>query len=319
MILILTDENEPTTDLIIDWLIYLKKDFVRFSFKNEIDIEKIYYNNDLGINAVFNINKENSKIKIDTKDITSYWYRRSDIALHIPNLEKKDNITNLLIHYLKSEYGDALRILGFILNSKNRINKYSDNNISKVEELCFAKQCGLIIPDFIVCTDKVTLFHFFNKYGGNIITKTLGDPSTFFSLGFHWFTNKVNMSDVPDNFALSFFQQMIEKKVELRIFYLHGKCYSSAIFSQKDKQTQIDFRHYNEKTPNRVVPYNLPYDIEQKIVKLMNMSNLNSGSIDMILTPNNEYVFLEVNPIGQFEQVSFPCNYNLPKKIAEIL
>ena len=37
MILILTDENEPTTDLIIDWLIYLKKDFVRFSFKNEID------------------------------------------------------------------------------------------------------------------------------------------------------------------------------------------------------------------------------------------------------------------------------------------
>ena len=97
MILILTDENEPTTDLIIDWLIYLKKDFVRFSFKNEIDIEKIYYNNDLGINAVFNINKENSKIKIDTKDITSYWYRRSDIALHIPNLEKKDNITNLFV------------------------------------------------------------------------------------------------------------------------------------------------------------------------------------------------------------------------------
>ena len=51
----------------------------------------------------------------------------------------------------------------------------------------------------------------------------------------------------------------------------------------------------------------------------MDNLDLNSGSIDIILTPDNKYVFLEVNPVGQFEQVSFPCNYGLFKEVAEYL
>jgi hypothetical protein len=37
------------------------------------------------------------------------------------------------------------------------------------------------------------------------------------------------------------------------------------------------------------------------------------------MTKKGEYVFLEVNPIGQFGMVSAPCNYNLEKKIAQYL
>ena len=51
----------------------------------------------------------------------------------------------------------------------------------------------------------------------------------------------------------------------------------------------------------------------------MDLLNLDCGSIDMILTPKNEYVFLEVNPIGQFGMTSYPCNFQLEKRIAEIL
>ena len=39
----------------------------------------------------------------------------------------------------------------------------------------------------------------------------------------------------------------------------------------------------------------------------------------MALTLDDKYIFFEINPIGQFEQVSFPSNYYLHKKIAEIL
>ena len=46
---------------------------------------------------------------------------------------------------------------------------------------------------------------------------------------------------------------------------------------------------------------------------------LASGSFDIIVTKSNEYVFLEVNPIGQFSQVSIPCNYFIEKRLAEIL
>lgn len=51
----------------------------------------------------------------------------------------------------------------------------------------------------------------------------------------------------------------------------------------------------------------------------MTKVEMNSGSIDMIVTLNNNYVFLEVNPVGQFWQVSYLCNYYLEKKIAHYL
>ena len=51
----------------------------------------------------------------------------------------------------------------------------------------------------------------------------------------------------------------------------------------------------------------------------MKSLDLKTGSIDMILTPEGDYYFLEVNPVGQFSMTSSPCNYNLEKRIAEYL
>lgn len=51
----------------------------------------------------------------------------------------------------------------------------------------------------------------------------------------------------------------------------------------------------------------------------MKLMDLNTGSIDMIKNKNNEYIFLEVNPVGQFSMVSYPCNYYIEEKIASYL
>ena len=47
--------------------------------------------------------------------------------------------------------------------------------------------------------------------------------------------------------------------------------------------------------------------------------NLNCGSVDMIVDKNGEYVFLEINPVGQYGMVNEPCNYNLDHLIANYL
>ncbi|WP_293933429.1 hypothetical protein [Sphingobacterium sp. UBA6645] len=44
----------------------------------------------------------------------------------------------------------------------------------------------------------------------------------------------------------------------------------------------------------------------------------NTGSIDLILTPDGDYVFLEINPEGQFGMVPHPCNYFLEREMAII-
>lgn len=51
----------------------------------------------------------------------------------------------------------------------------------------------------------------------------------------------------------------------------------------------------------------------------MQKTGLDTGSLDMIKTPDNRYVFLEVNPAGNIEMVSDTCNYNIERKIAEII
>ena len=120
-------------------------------------------------------------------------------------------------------------------------------------------------------------------------------------------------------FFITFFQDKIDKEFEIRTFYLNGKCYSMAIFSQNDERTKTDFRKYNLEKPNRNVPYNLSSCIEEKIKLLMQALDLNCGSLDFLKGKDGKFYFLEVNTIGQFLGLSHTCNYSLDKKIADYL
>jgi glutathione synthase/RimK-type ligase-like ATP-grasp enzyme len=97
--------------------------------------------------------------------------------------------------------------------------------------------------------------------------------------------------------------------------------FTMAIFSQMDEESEVDFRNVdvNGNHPNRMVPFNLPNESAYKIHKLMHKLKLESGSIDIIVDNNNDYYFLEVNPVGQFNFVSEICNYHIEKYIANFL
>jgi glutathione synthase/RimK-type ligase-like ATP-grasp enzyme len=124
------------------------------------------------------------------------------------------------------------------------------------------------------------------------------------------------IAKLPVKFIPSLIQQEIEKEFEIRSFYLDGKFYSAAIFSQLDNQTKIDFRNYNFHKPNRLIPYDIPVEIQKKLHRLMQKLQLNTGSLDILKSKDHKYYFLEVNPNGQFGMISKPCNFNLEHKIA---
>ena len=54
-------------------------------------------------------------------------------------------------------------------------------------------------------------------------------------------------------------------------------------------------------------------------IELMKSLNLDNGSIDFVKTNDGKWVYLEINPVGQFGMVSEPCNYNLEREIAQEL
>ena len=84
-------------------------------------------------------------------------------------------------------------------------------------------------------------------------------------------------------------------------------------------QTALDYRHYDEQCPNRITPVDLPSTLKMQLHQLMLELGLTSGSIDFIRTKMGQYIFLEVNPVGQFSGISTAGNLNLEKRIAELL
>ena len=63
----------------------------------------------------------------------------------------------------------------------------------------------------------------------------------------------------------------------------------------------VDFRMTMDVAEIR--PHVLPDDVVDRLHRLMRSLRLVYGAIDMRLTPDGEYVFLEVNPAGQWQFV----------------
>lgn len=303
MILIITEEADYSSSLVINWLLFYKIDFVRI---NENDILKVEFLKDDFIIS-------NNEIAFKFSQIKGMWYRRGFLNLKI-DLTSDSEIN----FFRKIEFKKVLEFIYFKLSKLPHINKFENSDVNKLVVCEYAQQFGLKVPEEYLLNYKKDITKLVNieKYATKSIT-----GSTILHYGSHYiigYTSLIkDIKYIPESFFISLVQKYIQKKYELRIFYLHKVFYSMAIFSQNDKQTKTDFRNYNRNNPNRNVAFELPNSIKIKLINLMDKLELNSGSIDMIVTPDNDFVFLEVNPIGQYGMVSNPCNYYLHKKIAE--
>jgi ATP-GRASP peptide maturase of grasp-with-spasm system len=228
-----------------------------------------------------------------------------------------DKLSNELINrFLNTEKSVAIKFLLSLLEHyvQNRISGFFAPNVNKLFQLQIAKKVGLCIPDSYILSENHLEY-------GNFITKSLDNVFDFVKDKYSIinYTNKINDSDLEKIKTQSFVQKCIDKKFEVRVFYLHGITYSMGIFSQRNEKTEIDFRHYDEDFPNRNPPIKLPKKLDKKIKNFMTTLNLECGSLDFIYNVAGEFVFLEVNPIGQFGMTSSPCNYYLERIIAKHL
>jgi glutathione synthase/RimK-type ligase-like ATP-grasp enzyme len=186
-----------------------------------------------------------------------------------------------------------------------------------------AQKIGLKIPKMLISSFQNELREFSTK-NGSLIVKPIEDAYNCISGDYHEscsygiFQLQKNLKNLDRVFP-SVLQNCIDKKADIRVFYFFGEFYSKLIFSQNCDETKIDFRNYSEENPNRMMPCELPEKIQTKLSNLMSRLNLNSGSIDLILDVNDDFIFLEINPAGQFGMVSIPCNYHLEKRISKKL
>lgn len=331
-VFIQTSSSDASTNDVIDWLLYLSPGTTITRWNDEQEIGKVTYaiGND---NIHLQIENESGQT-IHADEISARWYRRGSVRLaEIPvdtGSAAGFKLSSDIKYYADNELKNITHNIDFLLGKLlHSINKWKDDDGDKITNLIHAAQAGLHIPDSLVTNDMDELAAFANRHG-NIITKALVANAYKIDFGKDMYggiafdttpltydTILTQMEVYKDTKPLpAFYQAYIDKKFELRIFYLKGVLYPMAIFSQENEQTKIDFRNYDKERPNRCVPYKLPKPIEIGIEAFMQSAGLNCGSIDMIVTPAGDYVFLEVNPAGQFKWLSKNCNYDIEQQIA---
>jgi ATP-GRASP peptide maturase of grasp-with-spasm system len=321
MILILSTDGDISTNEVIESLIIQNTSFFRF---NDNDI----------FNSDFNCFIENGEIKftltnhnktIHSDEISIVWYRKFGFYNYRSEYISLKNSSYIeLLKQFTNEYFTITQIIFAALKSKKWLFNKHQAITSKYLVLAEAKKVGLKIPESLIINSKGELKKFID-INKNVITKTIKEANfvRYEQNLLTMFTTEINPNELdealPRNFMPSLVQSKIEKEFELRIFFIDNQFYPMAIFSQADKQTEVDFRNYNRQVPNRNVPYILPKELKKLLKLLMKNLGLNTGSIDMIYTKEKEYIFLEVNPSGQFGMTSKPCNYNIEEKIADYL
>lgn len=243
------------------------------------------------------------------------WFRR----FFYPKFEEQYEceFNNTLNRYKNKEIQEVISFC-FDNLSVFKLGNFKYCRVNKLVTLQIATSVGLKTPEFIITNDYEEIKNF-KKSVGEIIVKSSYEP--FSGFGFTSFTDLVNIEILKNkNFKFpSFYQKKVDKKIEIRTLFLSDKFYSMAIFSQTNEKTKIDFRNYDYLTPNRLSPIDLPSEIEIKLKALMDKLKLNFGVIDLILSPDNEYHFLEVNPVGQFDDLLRIGNYNIYESILKTL
>lgn len=318
MILILTTEAGDFSHVkLIDWLVYLGADYKIISGEAILrgDIELTLKR---GVVYCDGINLSNN--------VSCVYFRRW-ITGNSLEVAKDIQLNKGLNSNLMREMQEIVEFLSYNLRNAIWIPEFNSINVNKLTVLEKAKSLNINIPEYLVTNNKSELKDFFDKYKGGVITKAIGNFSRVTSGQGHLvnsiYTKCIDealLSSLPNKFCLSFFQQNISKILEYRIFYFDRKIYPAALLSQENIDTQLDSRMNNGKDgETKMVPAKINRDFEEKIICLMEILNLNIGSIDVIRSKDDKYYLLEVNPVGQIGGYSKRCNYDLEKIIAEKL
>jgi len=312
MILIISNEFDQSTHEVLEWLAQTNENIVVLNEFNSIKQIKLVITSSNNEECCFHTTSgETFKIS----DIEFLWYRRGPIFI-----EKGLNAINQdqIDRSFRADWSIFTDFIFAMLSERHYLGNPTISEVNKFNVLLHATRCGLKIPSTLLTNQKECIIEQFGH--AEVVSKPFNGRQLHSKTNILFeYTTKINLRNCADSFNLSFIQELVQKKYELRIFFLKGIFYSSAIFSQNNDKTKIDFRKYDFAKPNRVVPFILPTKIENQLKLLMEVLHLDTGSIDMLVTTNNEYVFLEVNPVGQFGMVSKPCNYYLENKISKIL
>ena len=316
-VLILTNKDDITVDFVVRELKERKINYYRL---NTEDIPAI-------VSINFDINNNEYKlldrmknIEINLLDFDSVYFRRPSIS----DMSHIEEVNDSEMYYLKSELTFVLEGIYKVLRDKYWLNNVYDirEAENKIYQLEIAKNMGFNIPRAVISNDIAALRTVKNTHGDDLIIKPIKSGNIKCGdTGKAIFTTKISEEQFEDvdrieSFPI-FIESNIHKKVDLRCTVVGDDVFAAEIHSQVEDESKIDWRRGKQILKHK--EHTLPSHIKKMCIELTQKLNLNYSAIDMILDENNEYIFLEINPNGQWAWIENRLQFPISKKIVDLL
>nr|QEO74469.1 hypothetical protein [uncultured bacterium] len=194
---------------------------------------------------------------------------------------------------------------------------------NKQRQLRVAARAGLRVPRTLVTNDPEAARQFFDETEGQMVAKLLRPLTVSMNAApLFVYTSRVREEDLAGAEALRHspmvFQELIPKECELRVAWVAGEAFAGALDASGTSRGQTDWR--------RAAPgecqwqaAELPSEISRGLRAMMSELGLVYGAVDLIRTPAGEYVFLEVNPGGEWGMLERDLGLPISEAIAEEL
>jgi MvdC family ATP-grasp ribosomal peptide maturase len=194
---------------------------------------------------------------------------------------------------------------------------------NKQRQLRLAAQAGLRIPRTLVTNDPAAARQFYDETSGRMIAKLLRPLTVSMNADTLFvYTRQVSEEDLAFAGTLRHspmvFQELIPKAFELRVVWVAGEAFTGMLDASGTSGGQTDWR--------RAAPEEcrwqkgaLPVEVLNGLRVLMSELGLVFGAIDLICTPAGEYVFLEVNPGGEWGMLERDLGLPIADAIARAL
>ena len=230
---------------------------------------------------------------LDLDECGAVWWRRPQAPEISPKILRASHRLFAL-----NESAEALQGLWHALDAF-WVNDPARDQVAqrKAYQLRVAQDAGLEIPATLITNCPHAVEEFIRPRGFDRVVY-----KAFSATEQEWRETRLLKADeIPllDNVRYTpvIFQEYIEADIDLRVTIVGDEIFPAAIHSQETSY-KIDFRI--DIANAKIEPVRLPPDVEHRLGLLMKLLGLVYGAIDMRRTRDGRFIFLEINPAGQW-------------------
>jgi len=317
MILLITNKDDVTTDFVVNRLNKIGAAYYRLN--TEDLVSSVGVNLDIGENKYMLIDHQRNQ-KLSLSSVKSVYYRRPGLPeMNVGSLSEGE------VEFVNREAAYVLEGIYKILNDRFWISPVTSirEAENKIYQLLVARDIGFEIPKSLITTLQDKAEAFLEGLKGDCVIKPirngkvddLGNPMVVF-------TSLITADDIGlldgVNDCPTFLQSKIEKVADIRVTVVGKRVFPARIHSQEFQETMIDWRK-GENAKIRHERIQLPSEIEGKCIELTERLGLHFGAIDFVLDKRMRYVFLEINPNGQWGWIEKRLGYDISGEIVNLL